>query len=200
MELKANVVKAFKIAKQNGSTKLTFEQSTLFDYKFRVDNACSIADLLGYSQGWKRKEALEIGYAVEGKTGIHVLPAFLENDPQAVNPMALSEHTGTHAAFVAMGSQGSSASSIAQVYGKDITPTDINNILVNNGFQTRIASGKYVPTEKAKMLCNQSTLASGKQKGTMIIKEWLYNSNKSLRDVITAGIQNIRNKRLLMSE
>lgn len=153
---------------------------------------CDVLSKLGYSQGYLRKEALEIGFRIEGETGEQFLPKVLVEDPQATNPEALSEHTGTHAAFVAMGSQGSSASSIAQTYGKDITPTDINKILVNAGFQTRITSGKYVPTEKAKMLCNQSTLASGKHKGTVIIKEWLYNSNKSLRDVISAGVQSIR--------
>lgn len=152
----------------------------------------NVLSKLGYSQGYLRKEALEIGFRIEGETGEHFLPKVLVEDPLAVNPEVLSEYTGTHAAFVAMGSQGSSASSIAQTYGKDITPTDINKILVNAGFQTRISSGKYVPTEKAKMLCNQSTLASGKHKGTVIIKEWLYNSNKSLRDVISAGVQSIR--------
>ncbi len=200
--LKLNVVKSFKKAKDivnSNTSKLTDEQQTRNDYEFRIRNACSIADLLGYSEGWKRKEALEIGFKLEGITGYDLVPTFLVNDPQAVDPQRLNEHTGTHAAFVAMGSQGSNASAIAQVYGKDITPTNINDILVGAGLQVRIASGKYTPTEKGKVLCNQSTLASGKLKGTIIIKDWLYNSNKSLRDIISAGVEKIRKSRIICS-
>ena len=167
------------------------------EWKEETELICSVLDKLGYAQGYLRKEALEIGFRIEGETGEHFLPNVLVDDPQAIDPQRLNEHTGTHAAFVAMGSQGSNASAIAQVYGKDITPTNINNILVNAGLQVRISSGKYTPTEKGKVLCNQSTLASGKLKGSVIIKDWLYNSNKSLRDLILAGVQNIRAKNVV---
>ena len=148
---------------------------------------------LGYSQGYLRKEALEIGFRIEGETGEKFIPSVLESDPEAVNPQALSEHTGTHAAYVGIGTQGSSASNIAQVYGKDIGPTDINNILVARGYQVKYdKKGKYLPTEKGKILCNQATLASGPHKGKLVIKEWLYNTNKSLRDEITDGVEILR--------
>lgn len=165
------------------------------EWKGETDAITTVLEKLGYSQGYLRKEALEIGFRIEGETGEHFLPSVLVNDPQAVDPQQLDEHTGTHAAFVAMGSSGSNASAIAQVYGKDITPTNINDILITSGLQIRIASGKYTPTEKGKMLCNQSTLASGDWKGHIIIKDWLFNSNKSLRDIISTGVEKIRKSR-----
>lgn len=156
----------------------------------------NVLSKLGYSQGYLRKEALEIGFRIEGETGEKFIPNVLACDPEAVNPQALSEHTGTHAAYVGIGTQGSNASSIAQVYGKDISPTDINNILIERGYHIKWdKKGKYSPTEKGKMLCNQSTLASGKHKGKILIKEWLYNTNKALRDEISDGVEKLRQSR-----
>lgn len=156
----------------------------------------SVLSKLGYSQGYLRKEALEIGFRIEGETGEKFIPNVLACDPEAVNPQALSEHTGTHAAYVGIGTQGSNASSIAQVYGKDISPTDINNILIERGYHIKWdKKGKYSPTEKGRMLCNQSTLASGKHKGKIVIKEWLYNTNKALRDEISDGVEKLRQSR-----
>jgi hypothetical protein len=153
-----------------------------------------VADLLGYSEGHKRKEALEIGVKIEQDTGVHVVPSFLATDVQATNPdLKLSPFHGTHAALVGIGTQGYSASNIAQVYGKDISPTDINNILVSRGYQIRYdRKGKYSPTEKGKIFCNQSTLASGNYEGKLVIKEWLYNTYKALRDEIDDGVEKLR--------
>lgn len=200
IELKANVVKSFKLAKQQiaiTSKQLTMEESTTIRYRFLLENSCAIADLLGYSEGHKRKEALEIGVKIEQDTGIHVVPSYLATDVQAINPdIKLSPFQGTHAALVGIGTQGYNASNIAQIYGKDITPTDINNILVSRGYQTKYdRKGKYRPTEKGKIFCNQSTLASGPHKGKLAIKEWLYNTNKALRDEISDGVEKLRQSR-----
>lgn len=197
IELKANVVKSFKLAKQQiaiTSKQLTMEESTTIRYRFLLENNCAIADLLGYSEGHKRKEALEIGVKIEQDTGVHVVPSFLANDVQATNPdTKLSPFHGTHAAMVGIGTHGYSASNIAQVYGKDISPTDINNILVSRGYQVRYdKKGKYSPTEKGKILCDQVTLASGKHGGKLVIKGWLYNTYKSLRDEIDDGVEKLR--------
>jgi hypothetical protein len=198
VELKANVVKSFKLAKQQiaiTSKQLTMEESTTIRYRFLLENSCAIADLLGYSEGHKRKEALEIGVKIEQDTGIRVTPSFLTHDPQAVNPdQTLSPFHGTHAAMVAVGSKGYSVSNIAHLFGLT-SGTVINNILVKEGFQTKICKGKYVPTEKAKLFCNVRRLASGKHEGEDIIIEWLYDSNKVLRDVIEKGVAEIEAKR-----
>lgn len=163
-------------------------------FQYITEKACSVADLLGYSEGHKRKEALEIGVKIEQDTGVHVVPSFLANDVQATNPdTKLSPFHGTHAAMVGIGTHGYSASNIAQVYGKDISPTDINNILVSRGYQVRYdKKGKYSPTEKGKILCDQVTLASGKHGGKLVIKGWLYNTYKSLRDEIDDGVEKLR--------
>lgn len=163
-------------------------------FQYITEKACSVADLLGYSEGHKRKEALEIGVKIEQDTGVHVVPSFLATDVQATNPdLKLSPFHGTHAALVGIGTQGYSASNIAQIYGKDISPTDINNILVSRGYQIRYdRKGKYSPTEKGKIFCNQSTLASGNHEGKLVIKEWLYNTYKALRDEIDDGVEKLR--------
>lgn len=196
IELKANVVKAFRSAKQAVSQKLTPEESARVAYRFRVDNACAIADLLGYSAGHKRKEALEIGVKIEQNTGIPVIPSFLLNDPQAINPdTTLSPFHGTHAALVAMGTTGSTVSTIAKLYDH-ISPTDINKILCAGGYQTRVKACQYTPTEQGKLLCNQRTLASGRDSGKVIITNWLYNDNKALRDFVIDGVQKLKQSRI----
>ena len=182
--------------KEQTKLELSTRMQAITEWQDETTAINNVLEKLGYSQGYLRKEALEIGFRIEGETGEHFLPSVLVNDPQAVDPQQLSEHTGTHAALVAMGSNGSNASAIAQVYGKDISPTDVNTILIQSGLQVRIAKGKYRPTEKGRMLCNQSTLAGGKMKGTAVIKEWLYNSNKSLRDTISQGVETIRKSRI----
>lgn len=164
-------------------------------FQYITEKACSVADLLGYSEGHKRKEALEIAIKIEQDSGIAVAPAFLTNDPQAMNPnQTLSPFHGTHAAMVAVGSKGYSVSNIAHLFGLT-SGTVINDILLKEGFQIKICSGKYKPTEKAKLFCNVRTLASGKHKGQDIIIEWLYDSNKVLRDVIEQGVAEIEAKR-----
>jgi len=174
---------------------LTPRLQAISEWKAETDMINDVLGKLGYSQGYLRKESLEIGFRIEGTTGEKFLPATLANDPQAQDPQQLSEHTGTHAALVPMGSQGSTASHIASFFG-DVTCTDINTILVKLGYQKRIDNGKYVPTEMGKRLCNQGTLASGPFEGTSIIKEWLYSSNKSLRDAVTEAVQKLKAERL----
>lgn len=156
---------------------------------------CDVLTKLGYSQGYLRKESLEIGFRIEGESGETFMPKVLTQDPMALNPQVMDEHMGTHAAYVAMGSQGSTVTRISQQFGKDITPTDINNILCEEKFQVKFSKCKYTPTEKGKMLCNQSTLASGPSKGKLIIKDWLYNSNKALRDIIEKRVELLRKSR-----
>lgn len=162
----------------------------LFEYETTAIN--NVLNKLGYSQGYQRKEALEIGFRIEGETGEKILPQALLNDPQALNPETISEHTGTHAALVPMGSRGASVSHIASFFGKPIDATIINDILIANKLQIRISKAKYQPTEQGKRLCNTSVLASGKHKGTEVIKEWLYNNNKSLRDIIEEGVKSYK--------
>ena len=182
--------------KEQQKPMLSPRMQAITEWEDETTAITGVLSKLGYSQGYLRKEALEIGFRIEGETGEKFIPSVLESDPEAVNPQALSEHTGTHAAYVGIGTQGSSASNIAQVYGKDIGPTDINNILVARGYQVKYdKKGKYLPTEKGKILCNQATLASGPHKGKLVIKEWLYNTNKSLRDEITEGVEILRQSR-----
>ena len=182
--------------KEQQKPMLSPRMQAITEWEDETTAITGVLSKLGYSQGYLRKEALEIGFRIEGETGEKFIPSVLESDPEAVNPQALSEHTGTHAAYVGIGTQGSSASNIAQVYGKDIGPTDINNILVARGYQVKYdKKGKYLPTEKGKILCNQATLASGPHKGKLVIKEWLYNTNKSLRDEITNGVEILRQSR-----
>lgn len=182
--------------KEQQNPQLSPRMQAITEWEDETTAINNVLSKLGYSQGYLRKEALEIGFRIEGETGEKFIPNVLACDPEAVNPQALSEHTGTHAAYVGIGTQGSNASSIAQVYGKDISPTDINNILIERGYHIKWdKKGKYSPTEKGKMLCNQSTLASGKHKGKIVIKEWLYNTNKALRDEISDGVEKLRQSR-----
>lgn len=164
-------------------------------FEYITGKACSVADLLGYSEGHKRKEALEIAVKVEQDTGISVMPSFLANDPQAVNPdTTLSPYHGTHAALVAKGTTGATVSTIAKSY-PFVSPTDINNILCGGGYQTRIKAGQYAPTEKGKLLCNQRTFAYGKDIGRVVITNWLYDDNKILRDFIADGVRRLSEAR-----
>lgn len=182
--------------KEQQKPQLSPRMQAITEWEDETTAINNVLSKLGYSQGYLRKEALEIGFRIEGETGEKFIPNVLACDPEAVNPQALSEHTGTHAAYVGIGTQGSNASSIAQVYGKDISPTDINNILIERGYHIKWdKKGKYSPTEKGKMLCNQSTLASGNHKGKIVIKEWLYNTNKALRDEISDGVEKLRQSR-----
>src|SRR5574343_207960 len=92
--LKLNVVLRFKEAKERlsqlGGTlaNLPAREAALSSYLFEIRNRCDAADLLGYSQGYKRKEALEIGIEMEQETGIRVCPNFLLNDKDALAPDA----------------------------------------------------------------------------------------------------------------
>lgn len=180
---------------QASITQTSPRESAIKEWSYETTSITDVLSKLGYSQGYLRKEALEIGFRIEGETGIDFVPKVLTEDPQATDPQELSEYTGTHAAYAAKGSIGSTASNIAQVFGHDITPTMINDILIAAKLQVRIASGKYQPTERGKMLCNVVELASGKMQGTTTIKDWLYNHNKKLRDIIADGVVVIRSKR-----
>ena len=82
----------------------------------------NILDKLGYSQGFLRKEALEIGCRIEKESGEEFLPKCLLEDPQAINPdTELSPFTGSHAALVAMGTTGSTVSHIAKLQHQFLT-------------------------------------------------------------------------------
>lgn len=164
-------------------------------FQYVTEKACMVADLLGYSEGHKRKEALEIGIKIEQETGIQVVPGFLLNDPQASNPdRTLCPQQGTHAALVAIGCTGATVSTIAKQF-KHISPTDINKILCSSGYQVRMKSGKYTPSPKGVLLCNQRTLASGRDAGKIVISNWLYADNKVLRDAIEQGVRELQQAR-----
>lgn len=178
--------------REQQANKVSPRQSAVSEFEFEVNAISNVLAKLGYSQGYLRKEAIEIGFRIEGETGERVIPTVLLEDPEALQPdKSLSQYTGTHAAMVAIGSRGYSASNIAHLFGKAITATEINRILCECGFQKKLTSGKYQPTESGKLLCNQRKLASGRFKGQDVITEWLYASNKSLRDVIDEGVKKI---------
>lgn len=195
--LKLNVVLRFKEAKERlsqlGGTaaNLPAREAALSSYLFEIRNRCDAADLLGYSQGYKRKEALEIGIEMEQETGIRVCPNFLLNDPQASNPdTSLSPELGTHAALVATGTLSYTPSYIASLFpSKAITCTKINDFLCKAGLQTKKGPGRYSPTSKGKMLCQESTRTSGPNKGESFIVQWLWKDNKTLRDTIETAVE-----------
>lgn len=147
----------------------------------------NILDKLGYSQGFLRKEALEIGCRIEKESGEEFLPKCLLEDPQAISPdTELSPFTGSHAALVAMGTTGSTVSHIAKLYN-GLSSSDINNILCDKGYQTKLRACQYMPTRKGERLCNQRILSTGKHAGTAIVSNWLYNDTKILRDDIDSA-------------
>lgn len=195
--LKLNVVLRFKEAKERlsqlGATavNLPAREAALSSYLFEIRNRCDAADLLGYSQGYKRKEALEIGIEMEQETGIRVCPNFLLNDPQASNPdTSLSPELGTHAALVPAGTLSYTPSYIASLFpSKAITCTKINDFLCKAGLQTKKGPGRYSPTSKGKMLCQESTRTSGPNKGESFIVQWLWKDNKTLRDTIETAVE-----------
>lgn len=167
------------------------ERVALDIFGYRVEKSSHIADLLGYSQGYKRKEALEIGIEMEQETGIRVCPNFLLNDPQASNPdTSLSPELGTHAALVPAGTLSYTPSYIASLFpSKAITCTKINDFLCKAGLQTKKGPGRYSPTSKGKMLCQESTRTSGPNKGESFIVQWLWKDNKTLRDTIETAVE-----------
>ena len=194
--LKLNVVLRFKEAKERltqlGATvpQLPAREAALSSYLFEVRNRCDAADLLGYSQGYKRKEALEIGIEMEQETGIKVCPNFLLNDKDALSPdSSLDPKLGTHAALVATGTLSYTPSYIASLFpSKGITGTRINEFLCKAGLQTKKGPGRYTPTAKGKMLCQESTRTSGPHKGETFIVQWLWQDNKTLRDTVEQAV------------
>lgn len=194
--LKLNVVLRFKEAKERlsqlGATaaNLPAREAALSSYLFEIRNRCDAADLLGYSQGYKRKEALEIGIEMEQETGIRVCPNFLLNDKDAIAPdSSLDPKLGTHAALVATGTLSYTPSYIASLFpSKGITGTRINEFLCKTGLQTKKGPGRYIPTAKGKMLCQESTRTSGPHKGETFIVQWLWQDNKTLRDIVETAV------------
>lgn len=190
--LKLNVVLRFKEAKERLTQlgapvpQLPAREAALSSYLFEIRNRCDAADLLGYSQGYKRKEALEIGIEMEQETGIKVCPNFLLNDKDALAPdSSLDPKLGTHAALVATGTLSYTPSYIASLFpSKSITGTRINEFLCKAGLQTKKGPGRYTPTTKGKMLCQESTRTSGPHKGETFIVQWLWQDNKTLRDTV----------------
>lgn len=166
------------------------ERATLDLFGYRVEKSAHVADLLGYSQGYKRKEALEIGIEMEQETGIRVCPNFLLNDKDALAPdSSLDPKLGTHAALVATGTLSYTPSYIASLFpSKGITGTRINEFLCKTGLQTKKGPGRYIPTAKGKMLCQESTRTSGPHKGETFIVQWLWQDNKTLRDIVETAV------------
>lgn len=194
--LKLNVVLRFKEAKERlthlGGTvaQLPAREAALSSYLFEIRNRCDAADLLGYSQGFKRKEALEIGIEMEQDTGIKVCPNFLLNDKDAISPdSSMDPKLGTHAALVATGTLSYTPSYIASLFpSKGITGTRINEFLCKAGLQTKKGPGRYTPTPKGKMLCQESTRTSGPHKGETFVVQWLWQDNKTLRDTVEQAV------------
>ena len=175
---------------QHGLLPYNKEKAALDLFGYKVERAVHVADLLGYSQGYKRKEALEIGIEMEQETGIKVCPNFLLNDKDAISPdSSLDPKLGTHAALVATGTLSYTPSYIASLFpSKSITGTRVNEFLCKAGLQTKKGPGRYTPTAKGKMLCQESTRTSGPHKGETFIVQWLWQDNMTLRDTVEQAV------------
>jgi len=165
-------------------------QSVIDEYVYRVNACGQLLKILGYSEGFLRKEALEIGVATEAETGVKVIPLTLLNDPQAKNPELLDPALGTHAAMVAIGSQGLNAGLIAKRFDL-LTSKDVNDLLVRLGFQEYHYSGTYTPTDKASRICNTEVRLSGPFKGRAVVKSWNIDANRAFRDDLEEHLQEL---------
>ena len=178
---------------QQGLLPKNKEHAALEDFAFKVEKSCHVLDLLGYSQGFKRKEALEIGFQIQQDTGVKVLPAVLEEDPEARTPiLGLSPAEGTHAAIIAQGTNGATVTILGQHYG--VTSLVINGILTAAGLQEQISKAQYRTTakERSMRLANTETRASGPAKGLEVISGWNYNQQRFLRDLLDKEVEAYR--------
>lgn len=165
-------------------------QSVIDEYVYRVNACGQLLKILGYSEGFLRKEALEIGVATEAETGVKVIPQTLLNDPQAKNPELLDPALGTHAAMVAIGTQGLNAGLIAKRFDL-LTSKDVNDLLVRLGFQEYHYSGTYTPTDKASRICNTEVRLSGPFKGRAVVKSWNIDVNRAFRENLEEHLQEL---------
>lgn len=175
---------------QDGLLPASKEHAALEDFAFKVEKSCHVLELLGYSQGFKRKEALEIGFQIQQDTGVKVLPAVLEEDPEARTPtLGLSPTEGTHAAIIAQGTNGATVTILGQHYG--VTSLVINGILTSAGLQEQIFKAQYRTTakERSMRLANTETRASGPAKGLEVISGWNYNQQRFLRDLLDKEVE-----------
>lgn len=170
-------------------------QSVIDEYVYRVNACGQLLKILGYSEGFLRKEALEIGVATEAETGVKVIPLTLLNDPQAKNPELLDPALGTHAAMVAIGSQGLNAGLIAKRFDL-LTSKDVNDLLVRLGYQVYHYSGTYTPTDKASRICNTEVRQSGRFKGRAVVKSWNIDTNRAFRDDLDEHLQALSDLRV----
>lgn len=174
---------------QQNATPMNEEHAALEEFGYKVEKSCHVLDLLGYSQGFKRKEALEIGFKIQQETGVKVLPAVLEEDPEARTPMlGLSPAEGTHAAIIAQGTNGATVTILGQHY--NVPSGVINRILLKDGLQEQVSRGQYRTTakERSMRLANTETRASGPAKGQEVISGWNYNQQRYLRDLLDKGV------------
>lgn len=177
-------------AKEQSTTPLNKEHAALADFEYKVEKSVHVLDLLGYSQGFKRKEALEIGFQIQQDTGVKVIPAVLEEDPEARTPtLGLSPMEGTHAAIIAQGTNGATVTILGQHYG--VTSLVINGILTSAGLQEQIFKAQYRTTakERSMRLANTETRASGPAKGLEVISGWNYNQQRFLRDLLDKEVE-----------
>ena len=126
--------------------------------------------MFGFSEGFHRAEALKAGHRILRETGINIIPAELEDHSHAPN-QTLTQYAGTHAARVASGSDSVTVTDIARNY-EHLTTTDVNVVLTEMGYQTRIIRGLYAPTPAGVDYCNTATLATGRNVGRRHIKGW----------------------------
>lgn len=153
---------------------LTQEQIEISNFNFKVASYDSLAKSLGYSQGEVRNEALKLGFAIEKKTGFKVIPSFLENDSIAINPdTSLTKFEGTHAALVGQGTNCTNVTSIVEMFPKkQITSKEINDILIELGYQVRTVVGQYTLTQKGRKYGNTTLVTKGITQGNQKVTGW----------------------------
>lgn len=158
-------------------TKLPFTPEEQFNKTLRLQS--EQFDILGYSQGYKRANAISLGIKYEQELGYNPLTSLITNDPHAQIPdPSLDPHLGTHAAIMEVAGTPVRITEIAEHY--ELSTDELNRILRVNNCQEILKSGKsvyYTPIGEGKYYAYAPKVVSKNSPivGRLRIDGWFFN-------------------------
>lgn len=139
----------------------TPESVALEEWKHNANCIMEIATMCGYSDVAKKRMAIEAGYNIEVRNEVSIVPEHMERDFL----LGVDNVESEGVAKLEFGGKVLSPTQVGEFFNK--TATDVNNALVDLGFQTKFKLGNatyYMPTPRAEMYCTTLTSKNKKLK------------------------------------
>lgn len=125
---------------------------------------------LGYSEGARRAEFLDVATRKEAEKNVELLSPTMKQQMLAGTQLLMDKTQEGHAALIALGGVGVKPTTLARKLS--VKPSDVNKAFVKLGWAAPLGSGVFTPCQPGMKYCYTKKCSKGTHLGLEVIETW----------------------------